>query len=228
VHEELAGAGVARSRLRLIPSAVDAARFRPDPLARAKVVDRYDLPGDALIAGAAAQLIRRKGLDALPRLASRWSEAEPRFRLLVFGQGGRGPALERRVAALGLTDTIRLCGYERDWPELVPGLDLFLHPARREGLGLAVLEAMSAGVPVVAAAVGGIVDAIEDGVDGRLLPPAAFERWYACVLDLLRDADTRARLGRAARRKVESAFTIARMTESYIALYREIAGHGGR
>jgi glycosyltransferase involved in cell wall biosynthesis len=227
VHTELAGLGIPARRLRLIPSAVDTALFRPDADARARLVSRYSLPPDALIGGAVAQLIRRKGIDRLLRLVARLSATEPRFRLLLFGRGPERNRLEREMLRLGLDHRVIFCGFEPDLATLLPGLDLFVHPALREGLGVAVLEAMSAGVPVVASAVGGIPDLIEDGLDGRLIGPDAEDDWYETVRQLLADPARRAELAITARRKVESRFTIDRMTESYLTLYREVLDHAG-
>jgi glycosyltransferase involved in cell wall biosynthesis len=226
VHAELSGLGIADQRLRLIPSAVDTALFRPDPLARGRLVSRYGLSADALIGGAAAQLIHRKGLDNLLPLTAKLVTTNPNFRLLLFGQGPDRPRLEREVVRLGLDRQIVCCGFERDWPALLPGLDVLLHPARREGLGVAVLEAMSAGVPVVASAAGGIVDLIDDGVDGRLLMPGAQDAWYDAVHALLVDPERRETFAKIARRKIASRFTIERMTDSYLTLYREVLDHG--
>jgi glycosyltransferase involved in cell wall biosynthesis len=222
VAAELEGAGVAREKIRRIASAVDTRLFAADPGARARLLQRFGLPDDALLAGCAAQLIPRKAQDFLLPLAARLVAAEPRFKLLFFGQGRTRQALERRAASLGLGDSVRFAGFLPEWPLLLPGLDLLLHPARREGLGSAILEAMSAGVPVVAAAAGGIVDVIEDGRDGCLLPPDDGEAWHAMVLGLLGDPARRKALAAAGRRKVEKEFTIDLMTERYLELYRDV------
>lgn len=224
VAEELAQAGIHAGRLQRIPSAVDTARFRPHPGARAKLLARYALPDDAVLAGCAAQLIARKGVGGLLPLAGALVRAEPRFRLLLFGEGPRRAGLERQIQALGLDSIVTVCGYSADWPVLVPGLDVLLHPARREGLGSVLLEAKAAGVPVLAAAVGGVVDAIEDGVDGRLLPAADAAAWETAVLALIRDEAAREALAAAGRRSVEQRFTIAAMTEAYLALYHRLHG----
>jgi len=227
VHDELAGLGIAAGRLRLIPSAVDTALFRPEPAARVRLTARYGLPETAFIAGAAAQLIPRKNLDRLLHLLHLLHLVPDTglldFRLLVFGQGPERARLGREAARLGIERRVVFCGFEPDWPELVPGLDLLLHPARREGLGAVVLEAMSAGVAVVAAAAGGIVDAIDDGVDGCLVGADTAEDWRNAVLGLAGDPDRRLELAAAARRKVEARFTIERMTDAYVALYREVS-----
>jgi glycosyltransferase involved in cell wall biosynthesis len=153
---------------------------------------------------------------------------EPRFRLLLFGRGPAKSALERKIRKLGLSGHVTLCGFEPNLPAHLPGLDIFLHPALREGLGVAVLEAMSAGVPVVASAVGGIVDLIEDHVDGRLVIPGAEDAWYDAARELLTDPKRRDILTNAARRRVESRFTIDEMTDRYVKLYREVLDRASR
>jgi glycosyltransferase involved in cell wall biosynthesis len=224
VDDELARAGIAPERRRRIVSAVDTELFRADPAARQRLLERFALPAQSLIAASAAQFIPRKGQDFLLRLAQRFANHTPPLQLLLFGQGPTRARLERRVAQLGLQRQVKFCGFVEDWPKLLPGLDLLLHPARREGLGSVVLEAMSAGVPVVASAVGGIVDAIESGHDGCLVPADALDVWQATVAGLLDDPALRGRLAAAARRRVEADFTIEAMTNRYLNLYRDIAG----
>ena len=224
VRGELVRCGIAPERIRLIPSAVDTALYRPAAAARQRLQQRYELGDDDLIAASVAQLIPRKGHDFLLALAARLRARAPRLRLLVFGRGPARAALERQARALGLAGSVRFCGYEERWHELLPGVDLLLHPARREGLGAAVLEAMAAGVPVLASAVGGLVDVIDSGANGRLLPPEAIDAWEAAVLALAADPAERCRLGEAARQKVLAAFTIEQMTDRYLALYRDVAG----
>lgn len=222
VHDELSRAGVEEHRLHLIPSAVDTERFRPDPAARARILERYELPGDALLAVSVAQLIRRKAQDFLLPLTARLLEDKPEYRLLLFGQGPEQAKLELQAVRLGLEKHVLFCGFDPECAALLPGFDLFLHPARREGLGAVVLEAMSTGLPVVASSVGGIVDVIEDGVDGCLVAPDDGDEWYRVVHELVKDPARRARLGTEARRTIESRFTIERMTESYLKLYEQV------
>lgn len=228
VQAELEAAGVPPARLRRIPSAVDTLLFRPDAAARARLIERYALPADAVIAACAAQLIARKGLagllDCLPRIL----DSQPRFRLLLFGQGPLRRRLERRARGLGITGQLRFCGFASDWPALLPGLDLLMHPARREGLGSVLLEAMSAGVPVLAAAAGGIGELLEDGVDGRLIDPESDTGWIEAAVTLASDPNARRQLAAAARRKLERRFTITAMAERYLEVYRHVLTPVGR
>jgi glycosyltransferase involved in cell wall biosynthesis len=222
VQQELVRAALPDSLLHRVVSAVDSDEFRPDPSRRAELRRRYDLAPDALVAGCAAQLIDRKGHAGLLTVTRELVEDYPSFRLLLFGDGPLRARLEQRVHALGLAPKVRFCGFTSDWPKLVPGLDLLLHPALREGLGAVILEAMSAGVAVAASAVGGIVDAIRDGVDGRLVPPGQSRAWIEAVRALLTDAPKRAALGAAARRSVEQRFTIGEMAARYQAIYEQV------
>ncbi|MDX1562698.1 MAG: glycosyltransferase family 4 protein [Gammaproteobacteria bacterium] len=225
VRAELAAANAATA-LHRIASAVDIERFECSEhakrAARGRLEAAFELPRDALIAATAAQFIARKGHDFLLPLAARLCAEQPRFRLLLFGRGPRQRRIERQIDALGLAGRVIVAGFRDDWPDLVGGLDLLLHPARREGLGTAVLEAMSAGVAVVAAGIGGIVDVVTDGIDGRLLPPADAAAWHQAVTTLLNEPEERKRLAAAARHNVEARFTIERMTDAYVALYRDV------
>ena len=206
----------------LVYSAVDTGLFRSDGGARERLIERYGLPDDARIAGMSAQFIARKGHDLLLPVASRVRKTVPGFRLLLFGQGPLREQLEHKVAAAGLEDVIHFCGWESDWPELLPGLEILLHPARREGLGNVVLEAMASGVPVVASDVGGITDPINLSVDGFLLPPDDVDGWSQAVVNLLGNKVERERLARQARLTVERRFTIWNMATSYVCLYDDL------
>lgn len=221
VRDELCGrSGLDAARVPLIASAVDTQEFRPDGEARGRVLRAFALDDRALVVGVCAQLIPRKGhellLRAWPELVRRVPEAE----LLCFGRGPLQSSLERLVAKLDLTPHVRFVGFRDDLAELLPGLDVLVHPAAREGLGLAVLEAMAAAVPVVATAVGGIVDAVSDGAEGLLVAAGDGAGLVAAIERLARDAALRERLGNAGRIRVEREFSIARMADRYAELYR--------
>jgi glycosyltransferase involved in cell wall biosynthesis len=132
--------------------------------------------------------------------------------------------LRRRVAELGLQQHVLLAGFRADVPELLPGLDLLAHPAEREGLGLALVEAASAGVPVLACATGGITDVVVDGETGVLVPrddAAAFRTAFSA---LLATREGRLRMGAAARRRAERRFDTATLVAEHLSLYGRILG----
>jgi glycosyltransferase involved in cell wall biosynthesis len=223
VEAELLAAGVDRGRVVRIPSAVDTARWQPDPAAAARLRRVCGIPDGAPVAVAVAQLIPRKGhatmLAALARLPSRHTD----LRLVCFGAGPLRRVLERRIAAAGLGDRVVLAGFRDDLPALLPGADLVVHPARREGLGVAILEAMSAARPVVATAIGGLTDLVRPGVDGLLVARDDADQLAAALTRLLDEPSLAARLGAAARRRVRSCFSVAAMTDAYIASYHRLA-----
>ena len=222
IEAQLATHGVARERIVRIPSAVDTARFRPDPAARARLDAAFGLPADALVVGVVAQLIPRKGhrllLGELPELV----RSQPSLRVLCFGRGPLEAELRMEIAARRLDAHVRLAGFRDDLPELVPGLDVLAHPAEREGLGLALLEAASGGVPVVACAAGGVPDVVEDGRTGLLVAVGDGPALRRALERLLADAAERARLGAAARALVEQRFTIDGMVAAHRALYAAV------
>jgi glycosyltransferase involved in cell wall biosynthesis len=117
------------------------------------------LSGDVLLVGVVAQLIERKGhrflLDALPALIA----ARPNLQLVFFGKGPLAGLLQERIDGEGLADHVRLAGFRDDLTDLLPCLDLLVHPATMEGLGVSLLQASAAGVPIVASRAGGIPEA---------------------------------------------------------------------
>ena len=216
------GAGLDRTRVRRIPSAVNPHEFLPDRTARARLLAEFALPEDAFVAAVSAQLIKRKGHDVLlaclPQLVQRY----PELRVVCFGEGSLKRRLRRRIGALGLGSLFQLAGFRRDLPSLLPGVDVLVHPARREGLGVALLEAMSSGVPVVASTAGGIVDVVEPEVEGLLVPPDNPAELGAALERIIGDASLRKRMGIAGRARVQREFSVELMAKRYLDLYREI------
>ena len=141
---------------------------------------------------------------------------------MCFGEGSLRRRLRRRIGALGLGGHVKLAGFRRDLPSLLPGVDVLVHPARREGLGVALLEAMSSGVPVVASAVGGIVDVVEPEVEGLLVLPDNPAELGAALERIIGDACLRKRMGIAGRARVQREFSVELMARRYLDLYREI------
>ena len=139
--------------------------------ANTNVADEFGLTDDALLLGVAAQLIPRKGHDVLLAAMPAILAEQPRARLLLFGRGPQRDALQHRCDELGLREQVIFAGLRDDMPRVLPSLHLLLHPARMEGLGVALLEAADCGVAIVASAVGGIPEVVRDGVNGRLVPP---------------------------------------------------------
>jgi glycosyltransferase involved in cell wall biosynthesis len=217
--------GLPPAKLRVVRSAVDWARFQT-PCARETVEARLGVTAGALLAGVIAQLIPRKGhrflLAALPDLV----RIHPSLRVLFFGQGPLEAELRDQIAALGLTEQVRFVGFRDDLHELLPCLDLLVHPATLEGLGVSLLQAASAGVPILASRTGGIPEAVRDWINGILVPPGDIHALGAALKRLLADTALRRRLGKGGRDLMRREFSIDVMVEGNLAVYGELLGDG--
>lgn len=224
VATRLAADGVPAHKLRLIRSAIDVAACQP-VWPRERFLETFGLQNAQRVVAVVAQLIPRKGhdvlLDAWPLIRHRCEDAH----LLVFGTGPLESELRERA---GLGGTVSFAGFRPDLREFLGHVDLLVHPALREGLGVSLLEAQAAGVPVVAFAAGGVTEAIVDGTTGLLVPPGDSVALVDAVTRLLDDPNLRQRFGGAGRERMTREFAPERMVEDYLALYGELADGGKR
>ena len=146
----------------------------------------------------------------------------PDASLLLVGDGPRRDEITRMIDAMGLADAVEMPGFRNDVPEILSRADVFVHASHTEGLGIAVLEAMAAGVPVVATGVGGLMEIIEDGVTGLLVEPRNPEALTEALLHLLSNADLRCHLADAARERASANFSLESMCAKYRALYSKV------
>lgn len=153
-------------------------------------------------------------LDALSRLPS-----AQRPMVWLAGEGPERVRVESLIVSLGLGDSVSLLGERSDARSLMQAADLLVLPSREEGLSNVLLEAMAVGLPVIATAVGGSPELIEDRVTGRLLPSDDAAALARAIAELLGDADERARLAAAARVQAETRYTLGAMVESTEQVY---------
>lgn len=217
----LLDAGIDARRIVVIPDCVDPAPFagRGD---RQWLAREFGLPADAPIAAVVAQLIERKGhrylLDALPAVLAEC----PELRVLCFGRGPLEADLRRDIERRGLAERVILAGFRDDMPRILPALDLVVHPAMAEGLGVALLQAAAASVPVVGFAAGGVCQAVESGRTGLLVPPGDAEALARAMIRVLTEPGLARSLGEAGRERVGAGFAPAKMAERHLGLYREL------
>ncbi|HEY0590232.1 MAG TPA: glycosyltransferase family 4 protein [Thermoanaerobaculia bacterium] len=183
---------------------------------------------NALVLGTAAVLRDGKGIDVLLRAFARVVREAHDITLKIAGDGPLRRHLEREGGRLGLGSHVHWLGYRDDVPSLVRTFDVFVHPALFDALPTAVLEAMAAGVPVVASATGGIPEIITDGENGLLVPPGDEEALAGAIHRLLRHRTMLRELGAAGRARVEAEFSAERWVERLEAIYREaVKGNPG-
>jgi glycosyltransferase involved in cell wall biosynthesis len=149
------------------------------------------------------------------------------FEALIVGDGPERPVVEAEVERLGLGRAVRLLGERQDVPALLAGSDVFVLSSASEGLPLSVEEAMAAGLPVVASAVGGVPEVVVEGETGFLVPPGDVDRLTVALGRLLADPSLRRRMGASGRARAEALFDLAAFRRAHVDLYRrELAGRG--
>jgi glycosyltransferase involved in cell wall biosynthesis len=211
---------VPERKLRVIPNGIDVSRFGPDPAARAAVRRELGIPDDAWVVGTVGRLAAEKNQVLLVRAAV--GLLGERTRLLIVGDGPEASAIGRASVDAGLAPWVHLAGAQADVPRFLAAFDLFALTSVSEGLPLVILEAMATGLPVVASAVGGIPDVVEEGVTGMLVPSGDAEALRGRLTVLSGDRARAARLGASAREVARRRYSLDTMAESYMALYRQV------
>lgn len=171
-------------------------------------------PGDVAVL-AVGRLIHLKGFDVLGRAGRLLRQSDPWIRLMVAGEGEERPALEGMNGTRPGAGPLILLGMREDIPDLLAGADIFVMPSRTEGLPMALIEAMAAGLPVVASGVGGIPEVVEHGVHGLLVDPDDPVALAEALSILGGDPSLRARMGSAGRNRVRARFSGEAMVDRY-------------
>jgi glycosyltransferase involved in cell wall biosynthesis len=195
---------------------------------RAAARGALGLPDGVKLVGTVARLHPSKGIDGLIAAAARVVTRLPHTRFLLVGDGTERAALERLAHELGIAEHIVFLGERRDVRFLLAGLDLFVLPSREEGMGIVLIEAMATGIPVVATATGGIVEVVEDGVSGFLVPRGDANALAESIILALSAPGRAEQVSANARRRAAAMFsidtTVHRTEQIYEELLREKLG----
>jgi len=162
-----------------------------------------------------------KRVDDVVRMFARVRAALPGRPLVLHlvGDGPERPHITALAHSLGLDADVHCLGERVDLPDVLRDADLFLLPSQTESFGLAALEAMACGVPVIASAVGGLPEVVADGETGLLLPVGDVEGLAQAAVALLTDEPRRRRMSVAARRRAENLFRPGPAVERYLEVY---------
>jgi glycosyltransferase involved in cell wall biosynthesis len=200
------------SKYLVVRNGIDVERFiRP----------RVRLFEGAPVIGAVGRFSSEKGHRVLIQAMSLVRRALPQARLVLVGYGELEGELRGRAAGLGLDGAVTFAG-ERDSAEVLGAFDLFVQPSLYESQGLALLEAMAAGVPAIASDVGGVGDVVRHEETGLLVPPAEPDALAAAIVRLANAPDLAQRLTQGASRRVREHFSLETMVDAYARLYREL------
>lgn len=213
---------IPRAKTLFIKNGVDTDKFSPRTAASQVPADSPWGVGDFVI-GTVARVQDVKNhralVDAFARLRAQRPDLAPHVRLSIVGDGPLLPAVRAQVAALGLQDAVWLPGARSDIKALLHSFSLFALPSLAEGTPVSLLEAMASGLPVVASRVGGIPEAVDDGVHGRLVPVGDVEALAQALERYAADPQLGRRHGTAGRARVEERFSMRAMLAGYGELY---------
>jgi glycosyltransferase involved in cell wall biosynthesis len=216
----LVGEGFSPRAVEVIYNGIDVGP-RPDVRERLSARHALGIPAETIVVGTIARLDKVKSLDTLIRAAALAAHDRP-LSLVIIGDGPERRALETAAARTGSAAAIRFLGHRDDARRLLPACDVFANSSISEGVSLTILEAMAAGLPVVATRVGGTPEVIDETC-GRLVPARNEVALARAIEDLAAAPALRATLGRAARQRVEDRFTLDRMVRAYRAVYDRFA-----
>jgi glycosyltransferase involved in cell wall biosynthesis len=201
----------------VVPNGIEFRTGDREPLRRELRLDEHELLVVAVgnLYPVKGHAILLRALDVLERNGGRHP-----WRLAIAGRGEEEGPLRAFLSAHGLAERVHLLGYRQDIPDILAAADVFVMPSLSEGLPLALVEAMSASLPVIASDVGGIPEVVERDQEAVLVPPGDVNALAAALDRVLSNEATRERLGQSARRRALRDFSVSTMADAYERLYR--------
>jgi glycosyltransferase involved in cell wall biosynthesis len=205
----------------MVRSGIELDRFRQPVRPREDVRTELSIPLDAPVVGTVTRLSPQKAPLDFVKAVARVAEKRPNIHFVIVGDGPLRAEVEARVAASGLADRVHLTGLRRDVPDLLHSFDVFALTSLWEGLPRVLPQAMAAGLPIVATAVDGNAEAVEDGISGILTPPGDPQSLADALLRLLDDPALAAEMGAAGRKRADE-FGARKMVDDIAALYETL------
>ncbi len=229
--EEAVSHGYRSERIVTVPNAIDSSRFKPfegSALEERKRAWLEQLFGEAidelpLVIGSVGGLKEVKNFELFIRMAARLGTAKDRggIKYVLLGEGKQRERLAGLARKLGIESDLAMPGFNERTEEVLPLLDIFVLPSLSEGVPLALLEAMSCGIPCIASDVGGVGEALGSG--GILVACSDEEGFYKSAAALAGDPSMRRELGTRARSRVVEQFDVSRWGATTTSLYRNLA-----
>lgn len=224
IKDELLRVGFSIRHVVYLPNCVDVDRFQPAmPSEKAEAKTVFGLTARTPVIGTVARLVERKGVDTLLRAFSKIHRYHGAH-LVIVGDGPLRNDLLRLASELGIDGSVSWLGSQVDAKDCLRSMDVFAFPSRLEGSPNALLEAMATGLPIVATAIGGILDLLEDSVTGLLIPPDDPDGLATALDRILTDRALCNALGCAARRRAVEVFSLSAYTSRLINLCMSIRG----
>jgi glycosyltransferase involved in cell wall biosynthesis len=214
--------GIREKSIMVVPNGIDTSRFSPGPRTKALndlLPDKFE--GKVLIS--VGRLTEAKDQITLLSAIELLRKQSRNIYLILVGDGEMRKPLEKEIAQKKLTDCVYLAGSRSDVDQLLPGADAFILSSKREGFPMAILEAMAAGLPVIATKVGGIPEVIQDGQNGILVPAQDPVSLVNAICRVLDESELAADLARKARLTIEKKYSLTTITEAYSRIYLSLS-----
>lgn len=215
-------AGIPAEKFTIIPNGVEGAA--PFPYSRAETRSELGLPSDAKLIAAIGRLWPQKKVDVLIWATDLLKTIRDDVHLLVLGDGPLRARLERFARQARVDDRVHFLGRRDDVPKLLPACDMLWLASEFEGLPNVILEAMAAGLPVVATDIPGNRDLVTPEQTGYLVPLGDRAAFARMGLKIIESPELASRLGAAGKRRAKEEFSVAGMISAHVALYRELLG----
>jgi len=212
--------GLPPSKFRIIPNGVPASK--PSGSSRAGVLAEFNLPAGTRLIGVVCRLWPQKRVKDLIWAADLLQVVRPDVHVLVIGEGPQRTRLERFAEQCTVAERVHFLGLRHDVPRLMPHFDLLWLASGYEGLPNVVMEALAAGVPVVASDIPGNRDLVVQGQNGFLVPAGDRAGFGRFANKILNDPALAAAMGAAGRERMTREFSVERMVSNYAELYREL------
>jgi glycosyltransferase involved in cell wall biosynthesis len=213
----------------VVPNGVSLEAFRRDPEAGRSARSRLGIPETAPVVGSVAVFRAQKRLDEWLKAAVLFRERFRNARFLLVGDGPLRGELEGEAKRLGIEEAVHFAGLQQDVRPWLSAMDAYMMSSSFEGLPVALLEAMAMEIPAVATAVGGVPEAVTDGVTGYLVEPGHPEELASRLEMLFSDKGLRGLMGSAGRQKVSKGFSVKGMERAIEEIYcRAAEGRGER
>lgn len=196
-------------------------RFTPEDLKKIKT-ETFEAKENTLILIAISELHERKGLKYLIKAMPSITEKYPNVKLVIIGEGPEKENLKNLIEKLKLENNVILLGKKKEIPKLLKSSDIFILPSLREAFGLVNLEAMMAGLPIIATRVGGIPEVVKHKETGLLIKPADERALSQAINQMIASPTTRKKMGTAGKKRAEKQFSAKKMAEEYEKIYATI------
>jgi glycosyltransferase involved in cell wall biosynthesis len=209
-------------KMQVIINGIDMQEFQKNQNERDRIREEFNIAPETPLIGAFGRISPEKGQKYFLAAAAQVLKTFPETKFILVGEGVQGEEMRQYSVELGIADRVLFAGFRPDVAACYSALDIFVLPSLLEGTPMALLEAMSTELPVIASEVGGVGRIIQNKKNGLLVPPANPEELASAMLELLRHPEKASIMATNACRTIVEKYSARKMTDAYMNLYSEL------